>query len=101
MDRVQRTYIVPDVLPEIDPTVDLQIKLSAADGTFKTVKPDTLLQPEQVILHFFSSAKTRADLFVGQTLQEPTVVPRILHGESKLYTLAIVDPGMCRFVLSA
>lgn len=57
MDRIDRSKVVPDVLGSIDPTVDLQLQLVLDDASRKTVKPDSMLLPEQVRPHHSPGCK--------------------------------------------
>ena len=65
MERLYQMKVVPDALPEINPTIDLQLiaRTLPADflktkKVFKAVEPGVYLRPKQVIsifIYFFHS----------------------------------------------
>ncbi|KEI38237.1 uncharacterized protein L969DRAFT_18261 [Mixia osmundae IAM 14324] len=70
MQRVLQMDVVPDLLPAIDPEVDLNLYLS---GSSVAVVP---------------GIKITAD----QTEQEPELRATVFHPDERLYTLLLIDP---------
>lgn len=60
MERIYQMKVVPDALPEINPTIDLQViartlptDFLKTKKVFKAVEPGIYLRPKQVSLFFF------------------------------------------------
>ncbi|SJX63574.1 related to MRPL35-mitochondrial ribosomal protein, large subunit [Sporisorium reilianum f. sp. reilianum] len=79
IERCTLMHVLPDVLPGITPTADVQLAFGQGEG-------------------FTDHASTGGDVLVGVfvdpsvTLEPPTVEVNVFHTETKRYTLAIVDP---------
>ena len=71
MQRVTASGLIPDLLPAIEPTVDLSVKLASSE---KTLTASSIADP--------------ADL-----RNMPTLLARVPHAGEKLYTLLLLDPG--------
>lgn len=79
MERIYQMKVVPDVLPEINPTIDLQViartlpaEFLKTKKVFKAVEPGIYLRPKQ-------------------TLQHPKLHTRVFHADERLYTMLLVD----------
>ncbi|RIA91471.1 phosphatidylethanolamine-binding protein [Glomus cerebriforme] len=70
MQRITQMYVIPDVFPTFEPTIDLEFK-------FK----NDIIEPGVF-------------LFPAQTRKEPTMILTNFHEEKRLYTLIMVDPDM-------
>ncbi|SCV73371.1 BQ2448_7297 [Microbotryum intermedium] len=73
MQRVTQMSLVPDVLPEFDPVLDVQI--SVADHSKEPLQPGVFTLPRQTREPFQVSA-------------------HVFHPEERLYTLLMVDPDV-------
>lgn len=58
MERIYQMKVVPDALPELNPTIDLQViartlpaEFLKTKKVFKTVEPGIYLRPKQVYFH--------------------------------------------------
>lgn len=71
MERVHQMKVIPDILPEFRPTVDLRLSFS---------------QGEDIVPGIFLPVKS--------TLQAPLIMAQTYHPEEKLYTLLVVDPDV-------
>ncbi|CAG8616730.1 4180_t:CDS:2, partial [Cetraspora pellucida] len=70
MERITQMYVVPDVFPDLVPTMDLEFEF---DDEF--VEPGCFQRPIR-------------------TINPPTIVMNNFHVETRLYTLIMVDPDM-------
>ncbi|CAG8521210.1 19776_t:CDS:10 [Dentiscutata erythropus] len=70
MERITQMYVVPDVFPDLEPTICLEFKF---DDEF--VEPGCFQRPIR-------------------TINPPTIVMNSFHVETRLYTLIMVDPDM-------
>ncbi|KAG6815046.1 hypothetical protein H0H87_005551 [Tephrocybe sp. NHM501043] len=82
MERLHQMHVIPDVLPDLRPTVDVHVvartKVSERLATKKihaTVEPGTFLLPEQ-------------------TVKPPSVYVNAFHTDTRLYTMLLVDPDV-------
>jgi large subunit ribosomal protein L35 len=79
MERIYQMKVVPDALPEIKPTIDLQVVARStptdflkSKKVFQGVEPGVFLRPKQ-------------------TLQHPKLHTRVFHQDNRLYTMLLVD----------
>ncbi|KAL0568361.1 mitochondrial 54S ribosomal protein YmL35 [Marasmius crinis-equi] len=82
MERTHQMSVVPDVLPVIHPSVDLDV----------TVKPPlnrAFLSPRRVFL-----VEPGKFLTPQQTIRPPTLFPHVFHTDTRLYTMLMVDPDV-------
>ncbi|RIB20111.1 phosphatidylethanolamine-binding protein [Gigaspora rosea] len=70
MERITQMYVVPDIFPDLEPTMCLEFKF---DDEF--VEPGRFQRPIR-------------------TINPPTIVMNSFHVETRLYTLIMVDPDM-------
>ncbi|CAI2181742.1 19973_t:CDS:2, partial [Funneliformis geosporum] len=70
MERITQMYVVPDVFPTLEPTIDLEIKIKN-----EIIEPGVFLFP-------------------AQTKKEPSIILTNFHEDMRLYTLILVDPDM-------
>ncbi|GBC02064.1 hypothetical protein RclHR1_04430014 [Rhizophagus clarus] len=70
MQRITQMYVVPDIFPTLEPTIDLEFKFKN-----DVIEPGVFLFP-------------------AQTKKEPKVTLTNFHEETRLYTLIMVDPDM-------
>lgn len=68
MERVTQMSVIPDVMPRVQPTIDLQVSYGSA------VVPGDYLLP-------------------SQTVDQPRLTVQSFEMEEGLYTLLMVDPG--------
>jgi len=84
MERIHQMKIVPDVLPNIHPSLDLRVnfpKVASKTGSqvfvskavYEHVEPGIFLLPEQ-------------------TVEPPKLFTTVFHPEERLYTLLMIDP---------
>ncbi|KAF4605629.1 hypothetical protein EYR40_004416 [Pleurotus pulmonarius] len=82
MERIHQMNVVPDVLPDLHPSVDIRITV-----------PSTLKQlREGQKVH--APVEPGAFVFPRQTTKRPNVFTTVFHPETKLYTLLMVDPDV-------
>ncbi|PWZ00306.1 PEBP-like protein [Testicularia cyperi] len=79
MQRATAMHVLPDVLPSITPTVDLQIAFGQGSGF-----TDHQQQGGDVLAGVFVDA--------NHSVLPPTINATAFHTHEKLYTLLIVDP---------
>jgi len=79
MERIYQMKVVPDALPELNPTIDLQViartlpaEFLKTKKVFKVVEPGIYLRPKQTLLH-------------------PKLHTRVFHCDERLYTMLLVD----------
>ncbi|KIL71109.1 hypothetical protein M378DRAFT_116719 [Amanita muscaria Koide BX008] len=79
MERVYQMHVVPDVLPELHPSIDLHVTATAlpqeiclTSKTDKEVEPGVFLLPQQ-------------------TLKPPKLYANVFHADTRLYTMILVD----------
>ncbi|KAH7911833.1 phosphatidylethanolamine-binding protein [Hygrophoropsis aurantiaca] len=86
MERVHQMHVVPDVLPDLHPSLDLRVafpEASSGQGSednstkikYSQVEPGTFLVPEQ-------------------TVNPPMIYTSVFHPEPRQYTLLMVDPDV-------
>jgi large subunit ribosomal protein L35 len=85
MERLYQMHVVPDILPSLQPTVDLRVVFPEAP-------------PKNVVLRARAKRKlmpVEAGVFLvnEQTRRPPKLYTTVFHPEPRLYTLLLVDPG--------
>ncbi|CAA7264664.1 unnamed protein product [Cyclocybe aegerita] len=84
MERLYQMHVVPDVLPEIHPSLDLHVVARTKPKEFlnsdskkvqMNVEPGTFLRPKQ-------------------TLVPPKLFASVFHTDTRLYTMLLVDPDV-------
>ncbi|CAG8665966.1 6751_t:CDS:2, partial [Dentiscutata heterogama] len=70
MERITQMYVVPDVFPDLEPTICFEFKFHD-----EFVEPGCFQRPIR-------------------TINPPTIVMNSFHVETRLYTLIMVDPDM-------
>ncbi|KAI0307390.1 phosphatidylethanolamine-binding protein [Multifurca ochricompacta] len=86
MERIYQMHVIPDVLPLLQPTVDLRVVFPEAP-------------PKNVVLRARAKRKTApvepgVFLVNEQTRRPPKLYTTVFHPESRLYTLLMVDPDV-------
>lgn len=102
MERIYQMKVVPDILPDLRPTLDLHVTARTLPKEFhdtgkvsKEVEPGTFLTPGQVRFRAVTSPRVHLLTF-SQTLKQPKLYPTVFHPETRLYTMLLVDPGTFR-----
>ncbi|KIK06040.1 hypothetical protein K443DRAFT_90201 [Laccaria amethystina LaAM-08-1] len=82
MERIYQMRVVPDVLPEIRPSLDLRVVTKTRPSEFlnagkvqKEVEPGVYLLPKQ-------------------TVEPPKLYVNVFHEDMRLYTMLLVDPDV-------
>ncbi|PFH50713.1 hypothetical protein AMATHDRAFT_60524, partial [Amanita thiersii Skay4041] len=82
MERIHQMHVVPDILPEFHPSIDLRLTATALPQEIllkskldKAVEPGTFLLPQQ-------------------TVKPPKLYPNVFHTDTRLYTMLLVDPDV-------
>ncbi|TFK38624.1 phosphatidylethanolamine-binding protein [Crucibulum laeve] len=79
MERVYQMKVVPDVLPQLHPTVDLRITTPTLPTEFhKTQKPFTEVEPGTYLQPI-------------QTIKPPKLYANVFHADTRLYTMLLID----------
>ncbi|THU88201.1 PEBP-like protein, partial [Dendrothele bispora CBS 962.96] len=82
MERVYQMNVVPDILPAIHPTVDLDVTVFLPSSRLLRSRKRVLLtEPGKFVLPH-------------QTLKPPTLFPHAYHLDTRLYTLLMIDPDV-------
>ncbi|KAH8977882.1 PEBP-like protein [Lactarius akahatsu] len=86
MERLYQMHVIPDVLPVLQPTVDLRVVLPEGP-------------PKDAVLRARAKRKTApveaGALFVNeQTRRPPKLYATVFHPEPRFYTLLMVDPDV-------
>ncbi|KAJ8482675.1 hypothetical protein ONZ45_g14871 [Pleurotus djamor] len=82
MERIHQMKVVPDVLPDLHPSIDLRIAVPSSREQFReTQKPHASVEPGVFLLPH-------------QTLKPPRVYANVFHPDTRLYTLLLVDPDV-------
>jgi large subunit ribosomal protein L35 len=86
MERLYQMHVVPDILPSLQPTVDLRVVFPEAP-------------PKNVVLRARAKRKlmpVEAGVFLvnEQTRRPPKLYTTVFHPEPRLYTLLLVDPDV-------
>jgi len=86
MERLYQMHVIPDVLPGLQPTVDLRVVFPEAP-------------PKNVVLRARAKRKTvpieAGDFLVNvQTRRPPKLYTTVFHPEPRLYTLLMIDPDV-------
>lgn len=76
MERVTQMSVIPDVMPRVEPTIDLQVSYGQA-----AVIPGNYLLP-------------------SQTVEQPRLKVQSFEAEEGLHTLLMVDPGEWSLIAS-
>ncbi|KAG1725580.1 phosphatidylethanolamine-binding protein [Suillus paluster] len=84
MERIHQMQVVPDVLPDIHPSLDLRV-------TFPKVKSNTGLQVT-VSKVVYENVEPGVFLLPEQTVEPPKIFTTVFHPEERLYTLLMIDP---------
>ncbi|KAF9261856.1 PEBP-like protein [Marasmius fiardii PR-910] len=82
MERIHQMNVIPDVLPVMHPSVDLDV----------TVKPPlnrAFISSRRVFL-----VEPGRFLTPQQTIKPPTLFPHVYHPDTRLYTMLMVDPDV-------
>jgi len=82
MERIYQMYVVPDVLPELRPSVDLHVTATAL--------------PQEIRLRNTTDKQVEPGLFLlpKQTLQPLKLYANVFHTDTRLYTMLLVDPDV-------
>ncbi|TFK99620.1 phosphatidylethanolamine-binding protein [Pterulicium gracile] len=83
MERVHQMHVVPDVLPDLHPSLDLRI---TAPATKEQLLADPAKRHVEVEPGIFLTA--------NRTVEPPKVYVNVFHPEERLYTLLMVDPDV-------
>ncbi|KAG6919469.1 hypothetical protein DXG01_005728 [Tephrocybe rancida] len=82
MERLHQMHVVPDVLPDIRPMVDVHVTArTTAPMRLATKKMHTTVVPGEYLLP-------------EQTLKPPRVYANVFHEDTRLYTMLLVDPDV-------
>lgn len=81
--------VVPDLLGDFRPSLDLSISVGEQD-----VEAGVFVDPKEV---WFSSSYKVPFLRFSQTIQPPQIKPKAFHKDERLYTLIMVDPGLLKY----
>ncbi|KAH9963506.1 phosphatidylethanolamine-binding protein [Russula dissimulans] len=86
MERLYQMHVIPDILPDLQPTVELRVVFPEAP-------------PKNVVLRARTKRKTlpvEAGVFLvnEQTRRPPKLYTTVFHPEPRLYTLLMVDPDV-------
>ncbi|KAG1908632.1 phosphatidylethanolamine-binding protein [Suillus fuscotomentosus] len=84
MERIHQMKVVPDVLPDIHPSLDLRVN-------FPKVKSDAGLQAT-VSKTVYERVEPGVFLLPEQTVEPPKIYTTVFHPEERLYTLLMIDP---------
>lgn len=94
MQRVTQMSVTPDLLAEIRPEVDVQIKIAGQE-----IEPGVFTLPSQVsrcslACHLSAVEANRCFSHALQTIDGFEVAAQVFHPEERLYTLLVVDPDV-------
>ncbi|KAF5361691.1 hypothetical protein D9758_007327 [Tetrapyrgos nigripes] len=82
MERIYQMNVVPDILPAIHPTIDLDVTINLPTSRLlRSRKRVFLTEPGRFVLP-------------EQTLKPPTLFPHPYHTDTRLYTLLMIDPDV-------
>ncbi|TEB26318.1 PEBP-like protein [Coprinellus micaceus] len=84
MERIYQMDVVPDVLPEINPTIDLKVvvrTMGAQQLKEHDRKPEFNVEPGRF-------------LDAGNTIERPRLYADVFHTDTRLYTMLLVDPDV-------
>lgn len=84
MERIHQMKVVPDVLPDIHPSLDLRVN-------FPKVKSNTGLQAT-ISKAVYEHVEPGVFLLPEQTVEPPKIYTTVFHPEERLYTLLMIDP---------
>jgi large subunit ribosomal protein L35 len=79
MERVHQMHVVPDILPELHPSIDLHVTVTA------------LPQDTRVSSKIDKKVEPGAFLLPQQTLNPPKLYANVFHTDTRLYTMLLVD----------
>ena len=98
MERIHQMHVVPDVVPDLHPSLDLRVsfpehqtKVVSTAPKYKFVEPGVYLLPEQV--RFLAASRCTTLLNRNKTIDPPRIHKDVFHTDERLYTLVMVDPG--------
>ncbi|KAF8624834.1 hypothetical protein AX15_005717 [Amanita polypyramis BW_CC] len=82
MERIHQMHVVPDVLPELHPSIDLHVTATAL--------------PQEIRLRSNSDKEVKPGIFLipQQTLKPPKLYANVFHTDTRLYTMLLVDPDV-------
>lgn len=103
MERLYQMHVIPDIVPSIQPTVDLRVVFpeappknvvlrARAKRRLSPVEAGVFLANEQV----YTNVKAVFNcywLIHVQTRRPPKLYATVFHPEPRFYTLLMVDPG--------
>ena len=87
VERIQLMHVLPDVVPSITPTVDLEVLYGEGAGIGDhggrggSVHPGVFLDPALV-----------RTIRLRQTREAPTIRATVFHKDTRKYTIMLVDP---------
>ncbi|OAX42584.1 PEBP-like protein [Rhizopogon vinicolor AM-OR11-026] len=84
MERIHQMKVVPDVLPDVHPSLDLRV-------TFPKVTSKTGSQVA-VLKAIYEHVEPGVFLLPEQTIEPPKLFTTVFHPEERLYTLLMIDP---------
>lgn len=83
MERIHQMKVIPDVLPDLHPSIDLNVTVRTYVDKFRKTKPihDVAIEPGTF-------------LSPEQTLMPPRLYANVFHTDTRLYTMLLVDPDV-------
>ncbi|KAL0950569.1 hypothetical protein HGRIS_007371 [Hohenbuehelia grisea] len=82
MERIHQMKVVPDVMPDLHPSIDLRVTTVPALEEFRvTRKRYSLVEPGVFLVPY-------------QTRRAPKLYANVFHTDTRLYTLLMVDPDV-------
>ncbi|KAG6850183.1 hypothetical protein H0H93_016863 [Arthromyces matolae] len=82
MERLHQMHVIPDVLPDLRPTIDVHVAAEATlEERAKTKKLHFTVEPGTFLLPY-------------QTFSPPSVYANVFHTDTRLYTMLLVDPDV-------
>ncbi|KAH9958667.1 phosphatidylethanolamine-binding protein, partial [Lactifluus volemus] len=85
MERLYQMHVIPDILPVLEPSVDLRV-------VFPEATPKDVLRTRSK--RRTSPVEAGVFLVNEQTRQPPKLYTTVFHPEPRLYTLLMVDPDV-------
>lgn len=103
MERLYQMHVIPDIVPSLQPTVDLRVVFpeappenavirARAKRKLTPVEAGVFLVNEQVCANV-ETAFNYLLLIHIKTRRPPKLYTTVFHPEPRLYTLLMVDPG--------
>jgi large subunit ribosomal protein L35 len=101
MERMHQMNVIPDILPDMHPSLDMRVSFQKPPGHLHAgtkrkhqfVEPGVFLLPKQVCCGHLERYDETYRQF-SKTLQPPRLYTSVFHADKRLYTLLMVDPGM-------